>query len=136
MESEKELNNIDIKLTLTILKPLHANWLADLYDYLTSQKGAEITFNGWQSSSITQAIVKGSKDLENLDPFVSVNPFEHDDAIECVQDYNSLQASEESIAHFAKQKEMLATEELDDEWEYDDATNIFEILDDEINNEE
>ena len=42
LESEKELNDIDIKLTLTIVKPLHASWLTNLYDYLTSQKGAEI----------------------------------------------------------------------------------------------
>ena len=35
LESRKELNDIDIKLTLTILKPLHASWLTDLHDYLT-----------------------------------------------------------------------------------------------------
>ena len=32
LESGQELNDIDTKLTLTILKPLHASWLADLYD--------------------------------------------------------------------------------------------------------
>ena len=116
MESGKELNDIDIKLTLTILKPLHASWQTDLCDYLTSQEGAEIIFNGWQSSGITETIVKGAKDLKNLDPFVSVDLLEHDDTIECLQDYNSLQASEESIAHFVTQKEVLATEEPDDEW--------------------
>ena len=79
LESGKELNDIDIKLTLTILKPLHASWLTDLYDYLISQKGAEIIFNGWQSSGITEAIVKDTKDLKNLDLFVSVDPLEHDE---------------------------------------------------------
>ena len=54
--------------------------------------------------------------------------------IESLQDYNSLQASEESLAQFVTQKEVLAIEESDDE--YDGATNIFEILDDEINNKE
>ena len=80
--------------------------------------------------------MKGTKNLENLDPFVSVDPLEHDDTIQCLQDYNSLQASEESTTQFVMQKEVLATEESDDEWEYDSATNIFEILDDEVNNEE
>ena len=32
--------------------------------------------------------------------------------------------------------ERMAREESDDEWEYDGATNIFKILDDEINNKE
>ena len=35
LESRKKLNDIDIKLTLTILKPLHASCLTDLHDYLT-----------------------------------------------------------------------------------------------------
>ena len=82
LESGKELNDVDIKLTLPLLRPLHTSWLTNIYDYLTSQKVAEIIFNGWQSSGIPEAIVKGTKDLENLDPFVSVNPLEHDDAIE------------------------------------------------------
>ena len=115
LESGKELNDIDIKLTLTIVKPLYASWLTNLYDYLISQKGAEIIFNDWQSSGITKTIVKGTKGLKNLDSFVSVDPLEHDDTIECLQDYNSLQGPEESIAHFVTQKEVLATEESNDE---------------------
>ena len=132
LESGKEMNDIDIKLTLTIIKPLQASWLTILYDYLTSQNGAKIILNGWQSSGIE----KGTKDLENLDPFVSVDPFEHDDTIESLQDCNFLQVSKKSIAFFVTQKEGLETEESDDEWEYNGATNIFKILDDEINNKE
>ena len=96
LESGQELNDFDTKLTLTILKPLHASWLADLYNYLTPQKRAEIIFNGRESFGITEAIAKDTKDLENLDPFVSVDPLEHDDTTECLQDYSSLQTSEES----------------------------------------
>ena len=81
LESRKELNDIDIKLTLTILKPLHASWLINLHNYLTSQKGTEIIFNGWHSSDTTEAIVKDTKDPESLDPFVSVDPLEYDDTI-------------------------------------------------------
>ena len=51
-------------------------------------------------------------------------------------DYNSLNTSAESIAHFITQKEVLVTEESDDEWKYDGTTIIFKILDDVINNEE
>ena len=103
LESRKALNDVHIKLTLTILKPLHVSWVIDLYDYLTSQKGAEIIFNGWQSSDITEAIVKGTKDLQNLDLFVSAYPLELDDTIDCLQDYYSL-PPEESIWHFVTQK--------------------------------
>ena len=79
--------------------------------------------------------MKGTKNLENLDAFVSFNTLEDDDTIDCFQDYNSLQTSEESIAHFVTQKEVLVIEQSGDEWEYDGATDIFEILDDEVNDE-
>ena len=80
--------------------------------------------------------MKGTKDLENLESFVSVHSLELADTIECLQDKNSLQASEETITYFVTQKKVLVKEESDDEREYDDATNISEILDDQINNEE
>lgn len=43
----------------------------------------------------------------------------------------------ESVAHFASQNSS-TTEESDDDWECEgvEVTNIFNILDDEINNEE
>ena len=89
---------------MTILKLLNASWLTDLYNNLNSQKGTKIIFNDWQSSGITEAMVKGTNDLENLDPFVSVDRFEHHDTIEYLRGYNCLQAS-----HFVTQKEVLAT---------------------------
>ena len=70
------MDDINIKLTLTVLKPLHASWLVDLYDYLTSQKEAEIVSNGWRASGVTEAIVKGTNELESLDPFASLNPLD------------------------------------------------------------
>ena len=85
MESGKYLNHIDIKLTLNILKLLNASWLTDLYNNLISQKETEIIFNDWHSSGKTEAIVKGTNDLENLDPVVSVDWLEHHDPIECLQ---------------------------------------------------
>ena len=52
---------------------------------------------------LTEAIVKGTKNLKNLDQFVSVNPLELDDAIDCLQDYNSL-PPEESVLHILLHK--------------------------------
>ena len=77
--------------------------------------------------------MKPAKDLEDVDPFVSVNLLEHNDTIECLQDFNSLQASDKDST-FPYAKKVQVTEELDDKWKYDGATNIFEILDDQISN--
>ena len=52
---------------------------------------------------LTEATVKGTKNLKNLDQFVSVNPLELDDATDCLQDYNSL-PPEESVLHILLHK--------------------------------
>ena len=56
LDSGNELENIEIKLHLSVLKPLHAKWLLDLYNYLTSQKGQEIIEHGWKSAGVTEAL--------------------------------------------------------------------------------
>ena len=90
LEAGKDLDDIDVKLTLTILKPLHARWLVDLYDYRTSSKGSETVNNGCQFSGITGAIVKGTNELDSLDPFASVDPLETNDSL---QDQGVVQAT-------------------------------------------
>ena len=36
---------VDVKLT--IMKPLHANWFFQFYNYINSSDGQHITGNGW-----------------------------------------------------------------------------------------
>ena len=35
-----------VDVNLTIMKPLHANWLSEFYNYINSSDGQEITRNG------------------------------------------------------------------------------------------
>ena len=61
LDSGKELNDIDIQLKLSILKPLLAKWVLELYNYLTSEKGRDIIANGWKAAGITNAIKKATR---------------------------------------------------------------------------
>ena len=45
LQEGKELEDIEVKFGLTTLKPLHASWVCNLYDYLTSSKGEVIIKN-------------------------------------------------------------------------------------------
>ena len=56
LEEGKALEDIDIKLTLTLLKPIHGSWICDLYNYLSSSKGKSIIENGWKQAGISKAI--------------------------------------------------------------------------------
>ena len=61
LESGKPLEEIDIKVRLSTLKPLHAAWLVDLYNYITSAEGKEIVIYDWKSAGIYDALKHGSK---------------------------------------------------------------------------
>ena len=39
LDKGKNIEEIDISMKLSILKPLHAKWLIDLYNYMTSPDG-------------------------------------------------------------------------------------------------
>ena len=50
LDSGKQLENIDVDFRLTVIKPLHAQWLVDMFNFFTSQKGAEIIIKGWKKA--------------------------------------------------------------------------------------
>ena len=74
LDSGKGVDNIDIQLKMSVLKPLHANWINDLYNYFTAPKGKEIIANGWKAAYITEALKKDKQGLNPLDPFASIYP--------------------------------------------------------------
>ena len=74
LENGQELDDIEIDYRLSVLKPLHANWLISLYNYMSSAEGKEIIISGWKKSGIFDAIQLGSGGLPPLDPFADLCP--------------------------------------------------------------
>ena len=70
----KDVDSINIQLKMSILKPLHAQWIIDSYNYFTSSERREITSNGWKAAFIEEALIKGTKGLDLLDHFASIDP--------------------------------------------------------------
>ena len=79
-----------MKFGLTTLQPLHASWVCDLYDYLTSSMGEVITKNGWKRAGIIEAIEKGLSELPPLDPFQSIDPLVDQADLFLTQDITSI----------------------------------------------
>lgn len=69
-----KIDEVDVKLRLTTLKPLHAQWVVDFYDEMTTSKGKSIIESGWRAAGITDAIQLGSKNLPPIDPFQEIDP--------------------------------------------------------------
>ena len=69
LDDEKELHDINIDLKLSNLKPLHAEWLVELYNQTSMAKGQKIIHSGWKASGIAEVVKAGKASLQPLDSF-------------------------------------------------------------------
>ena len=74
LDSGKPIDEIEVKLQLTKLKPLHAEWLTDFYNLMTTSEGKDVILSGWKAAGIIQVIETGSSQLGSLDPFKDLDP--------------------------------------------------------------
>ena len=123
LDSGKNAEEIEVKLLLPKLKPLHASWLIELYNHITSTATKEIIANGWKAAGITDAIKNNSSFLDPLDPFFTIDPLEqpaNDEIFGRQRTYPT-----ESSTNFESDDE--------DEWVFEDSLTegIFDIFDDE-----
>ena len=60
---------------------MHATWMIDLYNHLTSPEGQEICIKGWKASGIYGAVNMSSANLPSLDPFSDIDPLLNDNQV-------------------------------------------------------
>ena len=48
----KKVEEIEIEFRLTTLKLLHAKWLVEYYNKITSKNGLSVIINGWKAAGI------------------------------------------------------------------------------------
>ena len=68
LDSGKQLEDVEVDFRLTTIKPLHAQWLVNMYNFFTTEKGAQIIAKGWKKAGIT-GLLDGSTVLPCEDPF-------------------------------------------------------------------
>ena len=76
LESGKNENIIDVDLWLSTIKPLHAQWLVNVYDFFSTHEGRKITLEGWKKSRIAGLLDKSTA-LPAEDPFAAVYTQSH-----------------------------------------------------------
>ena len=59
MEKGQELEQIEIPLKLLLVKPLHAKWLIEMYNEMTSADGKQVCLKGWQVAGTKDAVTQG-----------------------------------------------------------------------------
>ena len=74
LDEGKQIDQVEVSLRLSVLKPLHANWIVEFYNDMTTPKGKDVIANGWKSSGITEALERGKNDFGDIDPFSDIEP--------------------------------------------------------------
>ena len=73
LDAGQKRDSVDIKLKLSIIKPLHAKWVIELYKEMTSGDGREVCLKGWELYGIKQAVEMELSNLPQLDLFEDID---------------------------------------------------------------
>ena len=95
---------------MSVLKPLHDNWINNLNNYFKAPEGKKIIANGWKAAYITKALKKGKQGQDPLDPFASINPLSDES-----QRIDFAVQSNEEVDHFFASTYQQDDEDDDDE---------------------
>ena len=68
------MEDIGVKLRLSILKSLHAGWEADFYNFITSAEGKKVILNGWKVTGTYDGIRIGIEKLPAVDLYYDIDP--------------------------------------------------------------
>ena len=63
-----------IEFRLSVIKPLHAKWLVEYYNHISSETGTEVIVNEFKLAGIYDAIRSGKSSLQSIDPFNDIAP--------------------------------------------------------------
>ena len=133
LDEGASLEEVNVKLRLSVLKPLHAGWLIDFYNQMTSEEGKKVIHSGWRAAGIRDALRLGLNQLPSLDPFIDIDPMLEEMNVEPnLPSVSNLSDEQRAIAY--SREEM----EEESEWEDEeaervekDAFSIFKDFDDE-----
>ena len=68
LDSRVVLDDVDVDMQRSVLKPTHATSIVSLYNHLSSSEGRQSIPQGWKKTGVTD-LVSGSKKLPPEDLF-------------------------------------------------------------------
>ena len=68
LDSGVVLDDVDVDLRLSVLKPIHETWIVSMYNRCFSSEGRQSIAKGWKKAGVSD-VVSGSKKLPPEDPF-------------------------------------------------------------------
>ena len=97
----KPLESVQGPLKLSIIKHIHADWLAEFFNYTTSVERKKYIHSRWRNSGITDAVQMGEASLLPIEPFNDLDIFfpltqetqEFDSVIDIPEEQNGFRCS-------------------------------------------
>ena len=123
----KDIKDVEISLKLSVVKPLHAKWLIEMYKHMSSSEGRDVCLKGWKVAGILDAAEKWLDGLPNLDPFHDVDPLATTDSLEEVDGNESETERNMYFSPFVDENEESKYEDKDG--------NIFDVFNEESDDE-
>ena len=74
------IDDIEVVLQLSKIKPIHAGWLVELYNHTTTSKGKETIDSGWKAADVSDTVKLGSSKLPPIYPFHDIDPMLGDES--------------------------------------------------------
>ena len=136
LEKGVPIDEIDVKLRLSLIKLLHAEWMTHFYNQKTNPDSKKVIESGWLAARIRDAICLGLSNLPSIDSFQEIAPMKDVVAytIPVPGSAFAMSTAEKSIG-YSRQHD---SDDDDEEgyWENPDfedrgAFNIFDEFDDE-----
>ena len=80
LDNGVSIDDIEVGLQLSKIKPIHAGWLVEFYNHMTTSRGKEIINSGWKAAGNSDAVKLGSSKLPPIDSFHDKNPMLGDES--------------------------------------------------------
>ena len=136
------LEDVQVQLQLTKLRPLQPGWIIEFFNEMTTSKGTEITVSGWNVSGIKGVIKLGTEMLpsldllEELDPMISEPEDISRSTVLRMTAIAFLSIEELEVLGSMEDDENIDEEEYYGEWADQsaqlDGRTVFDIFDDEV----
>ena len=122
----KRVEDIEMKFHLTEIKPIHANWVTQFYNHMSTEDGSKVVINDWKRSGIVDAVTNRSAALPPIDPFKNIVPLPPSTSDVCESETICPTEVTENFVNLC-----LADDGDDSDWEYENGEynkNTFDFI--------
>ena len=71
MDSRVNFEDVNVERKLSVLRPIHATWLMEMYSFITRAQGRVYVLKGWEKAGI-KGVVTGKEVLLPADPYQDI----------------------------------------------------------------